>query len=194
MTTLPRRSSLTSLAAFSPSSRKFLSIILLRSTAALSSVLKVHPILKRFPRSMKSKKIKYIQYKHARVKTSNSRKATRPCVKKKNPKIYNSLNGRFSTQNGKGILRASSDAQRIFLVFSALSALDKMLKLRDQMDCNDALFQRVNLCSQSSRDCCFLFSYMAARARVFGSRHAPIASAANHRALHLPRHRTEQST
>lgn len=42
---LPSSSSLTSLAAFSPSSRRFLSIILLRSTAALSSVLSVHPIL-----------------------------------------------------------------------------------------------------------------------------------------------------
>lgn len=41
---LPSRRSLTSRAAFSPSSRRFLSIILLRSCAALSSVLKVHPI------------------------------------------------------------------------------------------------------------------------------------------------------
>lgn len=44
---LPRRSSLTSLAAFSPSSRRFLSIILLLSTAALSSALSVQPILGR---------------------------------------------------------------------------------------------------------------------------------------------------
>lgn len=42
---LPKRSSLTSLAAFSPSSLRFLSIILLRSTAALSSALRVQPIL-----------------------------------------------------------------------------------------------------------------------------------------------------
>lgn len=44
---LPKRSSLTSLAAFSPSSRRFLSIILLLSTAALSSALSVQPILGR---------------------------------------------------------------------------------------------------------------------------------------------------
>lgn len=42
---LPKRSSFTSLAAFSPSSRRFLSIILLLSTAALSSALSVQPIL-----------------------------------------------------------------------------------------------------------------------------------------------------
>lgn len=88
----------------------------------------------------------------------------------------------------------SSDVLRIFLVFSAVSALDKMLKLRDQMDCNDALFQRVSLCSQSSRDRCFLFSYMAARARVFGSRHAPIASAADHRTLHLREYRADHGS
>lgn len=44
---LPKRSSLTSLAAFSPSSRRFLSIILLLSTAALSSALNVQPMLGR---------------------------------------------------------------------------------------------------------------------------------------------------
>lgn len=42
---LPSSRSLTSLAAFSPSSLRFLSIILLLSTAALSSVLNVQPIL-----------------------------------------------------------------------------------------------------------------------------------------------------
>ena len=40
----PSSSSFTSLAAFSPSSRKLRSIILLRSTAALSSALKVQPM------------------------------------------------------------------------------------------------------------------------------------------------------
>ena len=40
----PRRRSLTSLAALSPSARSVLSIILLRSTAALSSPLIVHPM------------------------------------------------------------------------------------------------------------------------------------------------------
>lgn len=44
-THLPRRRSLTSLAALSPSALRFLSIILLRSTAALSSALSVQPIL-----------------------------------------------------------------------------------------------------------------------------------------------------
>lgn len=39
---------MTSRAAFSPSSRRFLSIILLRSCAALSSVLRVHPIFFQF--------------------------------------------------------------------------------------------------------------------------------------------------
>lgn len=42
---LPSSSSLTSRAAFSPSSRRFRSIILLRSTAALSSALSVQPIV-----------------------------------------------------------------------------------------------------------------------------------------------------
>ena len=42
---LPRRRSLTSLAALSPSALRFLSIILLLSTAALSSALSVQPML-----------------------------------------------------------------------------------------------------------------------------------------------------
>lgn len=42
---IPNRSSFTSLAAFSPSSRRFLSIILDRSCAALSSWLTVHPMV-----------------------------------------------------------------------------------------------------------------------------------------------------
>jgi len=41
----PNRSSFTSLAAFSPSSRRFLSIILDRSAAALSSWLTVQPMV-----------------------------------------------------------------------------------------------------------------------------------------------------
>ena len=47
LSNLPKSKSFTSLAALSPSALRFLSIILLRSTAALSSALNVHPIFRR---------------------------------------------------------------------------------------------------------------------------------------------------
>lgn len=76
---LPSSSSFTSRAAFSPSSRRFLSIILLRSTAALSSVLSVHPILDSLSLSLrqernllcyKNRKTKPLKSPHETVRTA----------------------------------------------------------------------------------------------------------------------------
>ena len=53
----PKSSNLTSLAAFSPSNRRFLSICFDRSAAALSSALVAHPILKWYNRSFRPQSV-----------------------------------------------------------------------------------------------------------------------------------------
>uniref|UniRef100_M3Z3L0 Uncharacterized protein n=1 Tax=Mustela putorius furo TaxID=9669 RepID=M3Z3L0_MUSPF len=61
---LPSSSSLTSRAAFSPSSRRFRSIILLRSTAALSSALSVQPIVPGARARRRSLHVRPAAFKH----------------------------------------------------------------------------------------------------------------------------------
>lgn len=61
---LPSSSSLTSRAAFSPSSRRFRSIILLRSTAALSSALSVQPIVPGAKAGCRSLQVRRAASKH----------------------------------------------------------------------------------------------------------------------------------